>query len=714
MSLSLNCFICQSALSGPGDEASSTACESCSQELATLSLAPAPAPVQPGLSQLASLPPSFRQQYSGEKVLGSGRFGIVIQATRRSDGRTVAVKILRSAFKSNALARFLGEGSLAVKLRHQHLVESFEFQCSDGVPYLVMEYLEGGSLRGLLRVRNRLDIPWAVRIADHIAGALSACHAAGVVHRDVKPENVLLDAKGQAKLADLGLAKAYGDLQRLTRTGTVLGTPLYMAPEQVRGELSGTSTDLYALGVLLYEMLAGHPPYEAKNLAHLIVLQANSQPTPIRKLRPDVPAALAELVHQALAIRISDRPPDAEYFRHRLARALAPPSAGWAHQSHYTSRKAVAIAVATVTLLSLTMYTTSTTNEPPRASATPDTALPTFLAAVRDLNHGTMLTQMAALPGFATDLDEANPALLNELYGFVAFARMIPNQPTHKMDVFAANAKAWLTRQRWWVPLQTMRQCVHLQPIPQELPLYDALLSLEPVERMFRVQHIPSPLSLEDIYRPLVDRRARVPADSHVCTSDHMVLTDQSQGWIGPEFSDWTALKLWADGCAIFTALFPALRGKVDGISLRTVCTMERQFDLPQLLKVPRGSRLELRVTVAFLAPWQCLVASFPAGDGHSEFRILFTHPGQPEWYAAMNGYVKENNQLAENSPAKVRAAPYVGELRAAFPADLMPSGCTRIRLTLKQLPPVDRRLGYGISRALFTTGVCLYPLLRP
>jgi hypothetical protein len=271
------------------------------------------------------LPPEFRARYRVMDTLGRGAMGMVVLAERVSDGAKVAVKFLLGT-SPELLARFVREGELLAAIDHPNVVRVLETVVVGAHPCLVCEYLEGGTLRERLRAEGRLAPSVAAKVTADLLAGLSACHERGIVHRDVKPENVLFDASGNAKMADLGIAKHYGaEGPTLTSTGQLIGTPRYMAPEQIRGEPAGVASDLYSIGLLLYEMLAGSPPFIAPSVVEL-ARQHTFDPPPPLPSDVEVPPAVGAALDRALAKSPADRPPTAQDFA-RALRATARPSA---------------------------------------------------------------------------------------------------------------------------------------------------------------------------------------------------------------------------------------------------------------------------------------------------------------------------------------------------------------------------------------------------
>ena len=255
--------------------------------------------------------------------LGRGGMGVVHRAWDTRKNEPVALKVLLDAGKGRATDRFEREGRAAGALRHEGIVSVLDQGVHAGRPYLVMELVEGESLDGLLR-RGALTLARKLEVIRDVALALSHAHSHGVIHRDVKPSNVMIDRGGRARLMDFGLARSLGD-HTLTATGQVLGTPLYMAPEQASGEREthGAAADVYSLGAVLYEMLAGRPPFQATELPGLYKKILVDVPAAPGKLAPGVPAALDALVLQCLEKEPARRP-SARVVARALEAALAP------------------------------------------------------------------------------------------------------------------------------------------------------------------------------------------------------------------------------------------------------------------------------------------------------------------------------------------------------------------------------------------------------
>ena len=270
---------------------------------------------------------ALTDRYRLERELGQGGMAVVFLAEDRKHRRQVAVKVLRAELAGMlGPERFLREIETVARLHHPHILPLYDSGEADGFLYYVMPLVEGESLRDRLRREKQLPLDDALRIAREVADALSYAHARGVVHRDIKPENILLES-GHAVVADFGIARAVsaagGD--RLTETGLSLGTPVYMSPEQATGsaDLDGRS-DLYSLGCVLYEMLAGEPPFTGPTAASVIQQHVTVQPRAITQLRPAVPAGVAEAISRALAKTPADRFNPVGQFAEALG---APPAA---------------------------------------------------------------------------------------------------------------------------------------------------------------------------------------------------------------------------------------------------------------------------------------------------------------------------------------------------------------------------------------------------
>ncbi len=252
---------------------------------------------------------ALADRYRIEREIGSGGMAIVYLAQDLKHERRVAVKVLRPEL-AEALGpdRFLREIKIAAGLSHPHILPVHDSGKADGFLYYVMPYVEGETLRDRLNREGQLPIDEALQLTREIADALGSAHSRGVIHRDIKPENILLE-EGHAVVADFGIARAVtaagGD--RLTETGLVVGTPAYMSPEQAGGDAVDGRSDLYSLGCVLYELLAGQPPFTGASAAALVRQHMTAEPTPVDILRPSVPKFVSNALTAALAKTPADR-----------------------------------------------------------------------------------------------------------------------------------------------------------------------------------------------------------------------------------------------------------------------------------------------------------------------------------------------------------------------------------------------------------------------
>ena len=248
--------------------------------------------------------------YEITSELGRGGMGVIYMARQNGLDRLVALKMVLSGAHANTdqLLRFLAEAETAAHIRHQGIVQVYETGRHEGLPFFTMELVDGGSLADRLDA-GPLPSPAAARVALLLAEAVAAAHTAGVVHRDLKPSNIMLTAHGIPKITDFGLAKRFEAGDGLTRTGSILGTPSYMPPEQARGDKAvGPAGDVYALGAILYEMLTGRPPFRSDNPISTLSLVLNSTPARPRSLNPAVPGDL-----ETVALKCLEKEPAKRY-----------------------------------------------------------------------------------------------------------------------------------------------------------------------------------------------------------------------------------------------------------------------------------------------------------------------------------------------------------------------------------------------------------------
>jgi eukaryotic-like serine/threonine-protein kinase len=259
-----------------------------------------------------SLQALVAERYAIGETLGSGGMAVVYQAFDRELERDVAFKVMAENRAADAefRERFLREARVAARLSHPNIVNVYDCGEVDGRPFMVMELVEGVTLADEIVQRGRLEVPEAVALARQVCAGLEHAHEHGLIHRDIKPRNLILRPDGLVKIADFGIARSVDGTQ-LTAAGTVLGTAVYAAPEQASGERVTTAADIYSLGAVLYELISGRPPYRFETLPELVLKQRTGRVRSLRDLADDVPSRVDELVLRCLSPEPSARPPSA-------------------------------------------------------------------------------------------------------------------------------------------------------------------------------------------------------------------------------------------------------------------------------------------------------------------------------------------------------------------------------------------------------------------
>ncbi len=247
-------------------------------------------------------------QYEIIALIGRGGMATVYQAHQESMGRDVAIKVIKPdlAETGDFVKRFQREVHTVASLSHPHILKVFDYGQHGDLVYLVMELLKGGSLADQIR-KGPLIADQTLRILEQVGSALDHAHRVGIIHRDLKPQNVMLDSDGNAFLTDFGIAKILSETTVLTRTGAAMGTPAYMPPEQWQGIPLDARADIYALGIMLFEMLAGKLPFNADTPFHMMHLHVSETPPSIRTLRSDLPPGIEAVIGKALAKNREDR-----------------------------------------------------------------------------------------------------------------------------------------------------------------------------------------------------------------------------------------------------------------------------------------------------------------------------------------------------------------------------------------------------------------------
>ena len=265
-------------------------------------------------------------RYQIRGILGKGAMGLVYDAHDPKLDRRVAIKTILTRTLDEATAkqysmRFKREVRAVARLNHPHIVQVYDFGNEADLAYIVMEYIQGRELKDYFDAKERFDLKTILRLMGELLGALDAAHEAGIIHRDVKPANVMLDAARHAKLTDFGVARFTepdGDQVEATRAGTILGTPSYMSPEQIQGQPLDRRTDIFSAGVLFYQLLTGQKPFEGTQwaLAKKIIQDDPVWPSAM----VEIPADIDRVVERALAKQAEQRYPSARGFAEALQR----------------------------------------------------------------------------------------------------------------------------------------------------------------------------------------------------------------------------------------------------------------------------------------------------------------------------------------------------------------------------------------------------------
>src|SRR5947207_6568132 len=261
-------------------------------------------------------------RYRLQEPIGRGGMATIYRGRDLRMDRTVAIKVLREVYSTDPkfVTRFQREAKAASALQHPNIVQVFDYGQTDGNYFIVMELVEGTDLRRYLRSRGVLDVDRAIIIAHDVALGLGAAHRRAIVHRDVKPQNILVGRDGSIKLTDFGIASVYQNLNasRLTTTGMTLGTVEYMPPEQAQGDIVSPAADVYALGIVMYEMLTGRTPFEGNTAVVVAMQHIQDAPRPPSQFNPHIPPALEEIILHCL-----EKVPEMRYRDgSQLARAL--------------------------------------------------------------------------------------------------------------------------------------------------------------------------------------------------------------------------------------------------------------------------------------------------------------------------------------------------------------------------------------------------------
>ena len=259
------------------------------------------APATTGSTPLLQPGSVLIERYEILELLGEGGVGAVYKARDRAVDRPVALKVLHSklAWRQEVLQRFKHELILARQVTHQNVIRIFDLGVTHDLKFITMEYVEGQDLATLLSQRGKFTPEESARIIQHVCRALNAAHSAGVIHRDLKPQNIMVSTQGRVLVMDFGIARS-AEVKSLTQTGQMIGTPEYMSPEQARGEKVDHRTDLYAAGLVFYELLLGKMPYKAKTAMNSLFKRMEEQAVPPAELDPTIPRDMSDLVVKCL------------------------------------------------------------------------------------------------------------------------------------------------------------------------------------------------------------------------------------------------------------------------------------------------------------------------------------------------------------------------------------------------------------------------------
>jgi eukaryotic-like serine/threonine-protein kinase len=309
---------------GVANEADALFCSHCGLDLTAEFKGTPLTAVETASETFVRLRGAIGDRYTIERELGRGGMATVFLAKDRKHDRDVAIKVLHPELGASIGAeRFEREIKLAAKLQHPHILGLYDSGSADGLLYYVMPFVKGESLRDRLDRESMLPLEDALQITLEVCGALQHAHEQGIVHRDIKPENILL-AGGHSLVADFGIARAASEAgqQKLTQTGMAVGTPVYMAPEQSTGDAVGPTADVYSLGCMLYEMLAGEPPFTGPNAMAIMAKHLMEQVPSVRVVRNAVPEEVEQAIFFAMAKTPVDRPQSAKAFGEILGAPL--------------------------------------------------------------------------------------------------------------------------------------------------------------------------------------------------------------------------------------------------------------------------------------------------------------------------------------------------------------------------------------------------------
>src|SRR5215468_1265427 len=307
------CLLCDTPIPAsdatlqPPEDLSATLDESYGKDW---SAAAAPEAAERGFDSKGNLKPGLvlAGRYEIRERLGTGGMGSVYRARDRELDRSVAIKVIRPelAEQSDILRRFKQELILARQVTHKNVIRIFDLGEDAGIKFITMEYVEGQSLKSMMDERGKLSYEESAGIIQQVCLALEAAHAEGVVHRDLKPQNIMVDKQGKVLVMDFGIARSAG-VAGMTMTGALVGTPEYMSPEQVRGDHVDARSDLFSLGIIYYELLTGKKPYSGGTAESVMFRRTVERARPPLEMDPQMPRFLSEIVAKCLEKDVADR-----------------------------------------------------------------------------------------------------------------------------------------------------------------------------------------------------------------------------------------------------------------------------------------------------------------------------------------------------------------------------------------------------------------------